>query len=117
MANNSKAGKVLVGALVAGAISYLRKPENREKAMSMFNDAKGKVTDMTNKGNVSDKVDKVKESVQGLTSDVSSLKDEVKDEVKTEVAEKAEEASSEISTNSDTIKDEELDPEGGIQKK
>lgn len=111
--NNSKAGKVLVGALVAGAVSYLRKPENREKAMAMFNDAKSKVTDVANKSNVSDKVENVKQSAQGLTSDVSELKDEVK----TEVAEKAEQASSENSPLTDTIKDEELDPEGGIQKK
>lgn len=113
MANNNKAGKVLVGALVAGAISYLRKPENREKAMSMFNDAKGKVTDVANKSNVSEKLDKVKQSAQGLKGDVSDLKDEVK----TEVAEKADEVSSENASLTDTIKNEELDPEGGIQKK
>ncbi|WP_010289042.1 YtxH domain-containing protein [Kurthia massiliensis] len=114
MANNSKAGKALIGALVVGAVSYLRKPENREKAMSMFNDAKGKVSDLTNKDNVSDKLNEVKESAQGLKSDVTDLKDEVKDEV----AKQADEASS--SSNSpldfDNEQKEELDPEGGIQK-
>lgn len=37
---------VVVAGLVAGAASYLRKKENRDKVMDYINDARGKATEM-----------------------------------------------------------------------
>ncbi len=42
----AKKNNYLLAAAIAGAAAYLRKPENREKAWSTFNDVKGKVTDL-----------------------------------------------------------------------
>ena len=44
----AKKNNYLLAAAIAGAAAYLRKPENRDKAMAMFNDTKGKVSEFVN---------------------------------------------------------------------
>ncbi|WP_010304938.1 hypothetical protein [Kurthia senegalensis] len=90
----AKKNNYLLAAAIAGAAAYLRKPENREKAWSTFNDVKGKVTDL------------VADKKQQFTSASPSEKE-------------AEETISPTSNESTTLNAEqkpEHDVEGGIVK-
>lgn len=44
----SKKRSILLAGLAAGAYAYLKKPENREKALAAFNSTKTKVNDLVN---------------------------------------------------------------------
>lgn len=92
----AKKNNYLLAAAIAGAAAYLRKPENREKAWSAFNDVKGKVTGM------------VEDKKQQFASSSTSENDKA--------AETVSNASDEATTTAQAEQKPEHDVEGGIVK-
>lgn len=121
----AKKNNYLLAAAIAGAAAYLRKPENRDKAMAMFNDTKDKVTEFVNQKKQEMNSNQASDPETGdktIIPDRNTAYDlndkEMVSEGSTQAAvdyenlaqEKAE-SETPLSANK-----EELDPEGGIQK-
>ncbi len=123
----AKKNNYLLAAAIAGAAAYLRKPENRDKAMAMFNDTKGKVSEFVNQKK---QEMNSKQNADNETGDHTIIPDrntaydlndkEMVSEGSTQTAVDYENLAQEKATHdTDTSlseNKEELDPEGGIQK-
>lgn len=95
MAKLKGKGVVLAG-LAAGAASFLRKKENRDKVMDYVNQAKEKVTQS---GGVQGMVEKVQNKIKQKSENTSNTAEDIKtdieetiENIKTDVEEKFEEA-------------------------
>lgn len=122
--NMAKKNNYLLAAAIAGAAAYLRKPENRDKAMAMFNDTKDKVTEFVNQKKQEINSNQAADSETGDKTIIPDRNTayEVNDEkMASEGAQTAvdyenltqEKAQAETPLSANK---EELDPEGGIQK-
>lgn len=125
--NMAKKNNYLLAAAIAGAAAYLRKPENRDKAMAMFNDTKGKVSEFVNQKK---QEMNSKQNADNETGDHTIIPDrntayelndkEMVSEGSTQTVVDYENLAQEKATHdTDTSlseNKEELDPEGGIQK-
>lgn len=123
--NMAKKNNYLLAAAIAGAAAYLRKPENRDKAMAMFNDTKGKVSEfvtqkkqeMNNKQNADPQTGE-----HTIVPDCNTAYDLNDEKMVSEGSTQATvdyenlEQEKEAKEPSLSANKEELDPEGGIQK-
>lgn len=120
----AKKNNYLLAAAIAGAAAYLRKPENRDKAMAMFNDTKDKVTDFVNQKKQEMNSNQAADPETGdktIIPDRNTAYDLNEEKMASEgaqtavdyenLAQETAQADTPLSANK-----EELDPEGGIQK-